>query len=70
MGDVHPRVVSALGLQLDHWRAALAGGAQRIGWKVGLNFAEVEQVIGREPVIGHLTSHTLLSSGASYAMEA
>jgi 2-keto-4-pentenoate hydratase len=69
MGEVHPRVVAALDAQLDRWRAALAGGARRIGWKIGLNFPEVEQVIGRQPVIGHLTSRTLLSSGAGYAME-
>jgi 2-keto-4-pentenoate hydratase len=68
MGEVHPRVVSALDAQLDRWRTALAGGAERIGWKIGLNFPEVEQVIGRQPVIGHLTSRTLLSSGAGYAM--
>jgi 2-oxo-3-hexenedioate decarboxylase len=69
MGQVHPRVVTALDAQLDRWRAALAGGARRIGWKIGLNFPEVEQVIGRQPVIGHLTSRTLLSSGAGYAIE-
>jgi 2-keto-4-pentenoate hydratase len=69
MGEVHPRVVSALDAQLDRWRTALAGGARRIGWKIGLNFPEVERVVGRQPVIGHLTSRTLLSSGASYAVD-
>jgi 2-keto-4-pentenoate hydratase len=67
MSQVHPRVTTALNTQLARWRAALDGGERRIGWKLGLNFAEVEAVIGRDPVIGHLTSGTLLATGGSYS---
>jgi hypothetical protein len=70
MSDVHPRVASALNTQLGAWRAALERGERRVGWKLGLNFPEVEDVIGREPVIGHLTAGTQLRTGASYTPRA
>jgi 2-keto-4-pentenoate hydratase len=69
MSGVHPQVTSALNTQLAGWRAALGRGERRVGWKLGLNFPEVEAVIGREPVIGHLTTGTLLRAGASYTAE-
>ena len=53
---------SALTVQLDAWRAALAGGAERVGWKLGMGERER---IGAGPVIGHLTSATRLPSGAA-----
>ena len=52
---------AALGRQLDAWRVALAGGAQRVGWKLGMGERER---IADGPVIGHLTSATRLHSGA------
>jgi 2-keto-4-pentenoate hydratase len=65
--DVDPRVAAALRTQLRWWRDALRDGADRIGWKIGLGIAEVGDELGREePVIGHLTSATLLPSGATY----
>lgn len=51
---------SALARQLDAWRVALAGGAERVGWKLGMGDRER---IGAGPVIGHLTSATRLPSG-------
>jgi 2-keto-4-pentenoate hydratase len=69
MGDVHPRVAAALNAQLARWRAALDGGGRRVGWKLGLNFAEVEAVIGADAIIGHLTTRTLLATGESYAAQ-
>jgi 2-keto-4-pentenoate hydratase len=69
MSDVHPRVASALNTQLGAWRAALERGERRVGWKPGLDFPEVEDVIGREPVIGHLTTGTQLRTGGSYIAE-
>jgi 2-keto-4-pentenoate hydratase len=69
MSGVHPRVASALNTQLGAWRAALERGERRVGWKLGLNFPEIEAVIGREPVIGHLTTGTLLRTGGSYSAE-
>ncbi len=66
MSEVHPRVVAALNTQLSRWRAALGRGERRIGWKIGPNFPEVEEVIGGDPIIGHLCSATLLATGDTY----
>jgi hypothetical protein len=30
-----PRIVAATRTQVDRWRAALDGGAERVGWKLG-----------------------------------
>ena len=47
--------------QLATWRVLLEGGAERIGWKIGLNVPAVQRRLGlSSPVIGHLTSQTLL----------
>ena len=68
MSDVDPRVAASLRAQLQRWRAALDGGAERVGWKIGLNIPEVQQRLGlTEPVIGHLTSATRLEPGAAYS---
>jgi 2-keto-4-pentenoate hydratase len=48
---------------------ALDTGERRIGWKLGLNFAEVAEVIGEDPIIGHLTTRTLLGTGESYIVQ-
>ena len=65
-----PRVVAALERQLESWRAALEGGAERVGWKIGLNIPEVQERLGlEEPVIGHLTSETRLEPGGTYSAE-
>src|SRR3954469_24787895 len=66
MPAVHPRIEAATRAQLDAWRAALRGGARRVGWKVALEIAEVEELIGAEPTIGHLTTATLLEPGGTY----
>ena len=63
MAHFDPRLTSALAVQLGHWRATLAGGAERVGWKLGLGQRES---IGDGPVIGHLTSATQLEPGAVY----
>jgi 2-keto-4-pentenoate hydratase len=60
-------VVAALGPQLESWRDALAAGAQRVGWKIGLNIPEVQARLGiEEPVIGHLTSASQLGPGEAF----
>ncbi len=53
------RVAFALRTQLLEWRAALALGAERVGWKVGRGIIP-------EPLIGHLTSATRLRRGGVY----
>jgi 2-keto-4-pentenoate hydratase len=68
--EVDPRLVAALRAQLEHWRAALRGGAARVGWKIALGIDAVEQVIGAEPIIGYLTSVTQVPSGGTYSLAA
>jgi 2-keto-4-pentenoate hydratase len=64
--DVHPRLVAATRVQLERWRAARAAGAGRVGWKVALGIAEVEELQGAAPALGHLTTATLLVPGGVY----
>jgi 2-keto-4-pentenoate hydratase len=53
--------------QLEAWKAALDGGARRVGWKIGFNIPAAQQRYGiSEPVLGHLTSRTLYESGATF----
>ncbi len=55
--------------QLGRWRALLAGGAARVGWKIGLTDARVQRGLGLEaPVIGHLTLATTLVPGTSHSL--
>ena len=63
MSGTDPRLVAALTAQLGLWRVALAEGADRVGWKLGMGEGER---IGPGPVIGHLTSATQLEPGATY----
>jgi 2-keto-4-pentenoate hydratase len=63
----NPRVVAGLHEQFTSWRAELQGGAERVGWKIGLNVPEVQQALEiEEPVIGYLTSATQLAPGGSF----
>ena len=53
--------------QLELRRQALDRGAEPVGWKIGLNIPEVQQQLGiEEPVLGHLTSETVLEDGAEF----
>jgi 2-keto-4-pentenoate hydratase len=60
--EVPPRLVAALRAQL----ARRPSGARRVGWKIGADIAEVEEVTGGGPAIGSLTSATLLGDGDRY----
>jgi 2-keto-4-pentenoate hydratase len=54
--------------QLQRREETLAAGAKHVGWKIGLNIPEVQQQLGiDEPVLGHLTSATMLAPGGEYA---
>ncbi|HEX2102912.1 MAG TPA: hypothetical protein VHF51_04635 [Solirubrobacteraceae bacterium] len=63
----HPDIVAATRAQLAARRAALEAGARRVGWKIALGIAEVEELIGTERAIGHLTAATLLEPGGTYS---
>lgn len=59
----------AMQRQLGHWRTALGSGAQRIGWKIGLNAPAVQERLGLErSVVGHLTSATLVRPGGTHSL--
>ena len=50
------RVLAGTQAQLESWRAKLAGGAQRVGWKVALTAPDVQQRAGiSSPVVGYMT---------------
>lgn len=60
-----PRVVAGTQKQLESWRAELAGGATRVGWKIAFNAEGVQQRVGIDsPVVGYITSNTVLKYGA------
>ena len=59
---VDERLRFALQQQLLEWRAELATGAERVGWKIGRG-TEAEPW---GPVVGHLTSATRLEPGAAF----
>src|SRR3954463_10309325 len=63
MGQIDPRLVSALSIQLDRRRQALSAGAARVGWKLGVGDAES---IRGEIAVGHLITATLLAPGATF----
>lgn len=69
MAELDPRVKSGLERQLEDWRRLLAGGARRVGWKIGFNAPPVQEKLGLEaPVIGFLTSETEIEAGGSYSL--
>ena len=60
-----PRVLAGTQKQLESWRAELADGADRVGWKIAFNGEGVQQRVGIDsPVVGYMTSKTLLRYGA------
>jgi 2-keto-4-pentenoate hydratase len=62
-----PRVIKGLEMQIREWRTALDAGAERVGWKIGLNIPEAQNALGiEEPVIGYLTSATVVEPGGEY----
>jgi hypothetical protein len=65
---VHPRVVDAQRALFEQWREELSAGARRVGWKVGHDIAEAQGVLGLQPVVGYLTTATLLQDGATYSV--
>jgi 2-keto-4-pentenoate hydratase len=56
----HPRVVGALRAQVESWRALLSDGGTRVGWKLAYDIPEIDDVTGGAPVIGHITSATVI----------
>src|SRR5262249_1554665 len=64
-----PRVRRGLESQLARWRATLARGATRVGWKTGINAPAVQRALGIDDVVlGHLTSATTPLPGATHSL--
>jgi 2-keto-4-pentenoate hydratase len=67
--ELDPRVRAGLEEQLESWRAELAGGARRVGWKIGLNARAIQEQVGIEaPVIGFLTNATVVQPGGRWPL--
>jgi 2-keto-4-pentenoate hydratase len=53
--------------QLRRRQETLDAGAEHVGWKIGLNIPEVQQQLGiEEPVLGHLTTATVVEPGGEF----
>ncbi|MGI8945571.1 MAG: hypothetical protein ACR2GL_04955 [Thermoleophilaceae bacterium] len=64
-----PRVAGATEAQLQQWRAELEGGAERVGWKIGFSTQASQQQAGLSaPVVGHVTSATVVHYGAHLSL--
>ena len=62
--------MTAMQVQLDLWRSALASGAERIGWKIGFNTPAAQEEAGIDSsVIGFLTSATSVGYGSHLSLE-
>ncbi|MDH5424121.1 MAG: fumarylacetoacetate hydrolase family protein [Gammaproteobacteria bacterium] len=57
----------AMSVQLQKWTDVLAGGAKRVGWKLGFTpLADQQRMKLSSPVVGFLTSETVINSGGAY----
>src|SRR5207253_9330281 len=55
--------------QLARWRRGIAGGAARVGWKIGFNSPAAQRQLGLDgTVVGHLTQATVLAPGTSHSL--
>jgi 2-keto-4-pentenoate hydratase len=64
-----PRVRRGAEAQFTRWRAAIARGDGRIGWKIGINDAAVQRRLGlASAVVGHLTGATALVPGNAHRL--
>lgn len=62
------RVRRGTAAHLERRRSKLAEGAQRVGWKIGLNPPAAQERAGiEEPVVGHLLDETVVDDGGTYS---
>jgi 2-keto-4-pentenoate hydratase len=54
-------------IMMERWRAQLQAGADRVGWKIGRDIPEARGLLGDRPVLGALTSATVLPDAGIYA---
>jgi 2-keto-4-pentenoate hydratase len=67
--DLSPAVVRGLAAQAARRRERMNAGELRAGWKIALNDPRVQRALGiGAPVIGYLTSATVLPDGARHSL--
>jgi 2-keto-4-pentenoate hydratase len=63
-------VARGLEAQLATLAAKRAGGAELVGWKIGLNAKPVQEHLGlSRPVIGHLTTASLIEADSTHSLD-
>jgi 2-keto-4-pentenoate hydratase len=59
-------VAAGMRAQLADREARLGAGAEPLGWKIGINVPAVQERLGiAEPVVGYMTSRSLVDAGGS-----
>lgn len=67
--DLSPAVLRGLERQAARLRERTAAGERRAGWKIALNDPRVQDALGiGAPVIGYLTSATVVADGARHSL--
>jgi 2-keto-4-pentenoate hydratase len=67
--EIDSQVSAGLERQLEGWRNLLEGGAERLGWKIGLNVPAAQEKLGiSHSVIGFLTSASRLEPGVTHSV--
>jgi len=60
-------LMQGMQVQLDKWQCLLESGQKREGWKIGFNaMADQERMKLPSPIVGFLTSESVLDSGSTY----
>lgn len=60
-------LTGAMHVQLQKWKCKLDSGHKRVGWKIGFNaLADQERMKLRSPIVGYLTSESVLESESIY----
>ena len=60
-------LIDGMQVQLHKWQCLLESGQKRVGWKIGFNaMADQERMKLPSPIVGFLTSESVLDSGSTY----
>lgn len=60
-------LVQGMQVQLHKWKCMLESGHKRVGWKIGFNAVADQERMGLpSPIVGFLTSESVLESGGIY----
>ena len=60
-------IMQGMQVQLSKWERILESGHKRVGWKIGFNVAADQQRLRLpSPIVGFLTSESVLDSGNTY----